>query len=319
MNMRWLLIIVILVSIQTSSAAVTDIDISNVLPSLITQGGNLFLQSLGDQLYEMTGAKNATQAQTGIALYMSEKDNFIESKGVQDQKDFNALWFMIAYFIYLGYGAARISSEKTGSIGFSAHEGYTGTYIKTLVTGIVFFVFYLYGLDFLLIAEWVVADGFITNAMNIMPTDVQYGLVYLIIAIGNVGVWIFLLLRKIIVYVVFMYLLWLLVFRKLPIAGYAISLILMYGVTLFLSRIIIAFIFMAGTGALEGLGIGGLVLPYIVLMFFILLICLFLLILPYILIKGGVGMTRGRSTTHIHNHYGANGSDSYGNEEILHE
>ena len=160
-----------------------------------------------------------------------------------------------------------------------AQESYRKTYVKVLALGLIFFMFYLTGIDWICTGEWLISSGFVTNAMNIMSNDAQHGLTYLLIAIVNTGIWSFMVIRDIVVYMVLMYILWLICMSKLPIIGYIMIMIILYGVTLFLSRIVIAFVFMAGTSAIENLGMGGFVIPYLYLMEFILAICIIILIL----------------------------------------
>lgn len=285
MNPKLKLIIItftlISILISPATAEVSDLDITKTLPSLIADGGSLCLELLGDQLYNMGMAGNASEAQGKIMVYMGDKNKFIERPGVQEQKDFNAFWFLVGYIVFLGYGAARISGEK-GNItrGFAIQESYTRTYLSTLALGLCCFMFYLNGIDWACTVEWLMAKGFVMNAMDIMPNDVQHGISYLIIAIANIGVWTFMQARDIICYMVFMYILWLIVMEKLPLVGYVIELILYYGISLFFSRIVIAFLFMAGAIAIETLGIGGLVIPYLILMGLIIIICIVFLVLP---------------------------------------
>ncbi len=287
-NLKLILIVVILVGglVNPVSAEISDLDISNVLPSLIAQGGTLFLEVLGDQLYDMGHVGNASEAQGKIMVYMGTKNNFVERPGVQKQKDFNALCFLVAYVIFLGYGAMRISGEKSGIMnGFEAQESYTRTYIKTLGLGLVFFLFYLRGIDWACNIEWLISKGFIINTMNIMPNDAQHGIAYLIIAIANIFVWSFMISRDIIVYMVLMYLLWLISIKYIPLIGYVALFILTVGGILFMSRMIIAFVFMAGATAIETLGYGGgLVMPYLILMLLIIVICIVILLIPIVIV-----------------------------------
>jgi hypothetical protein len=286
-NLKLIIITFTLISILIcpASASPSDLDISAILPSLISQGGNVFIEDLGNQLYQMGAINNASEAQGKIAVYMGNKNNFIERPGVQEQKNFNAFWFLVVYILYIGYGAARISGEKGGvTRGFAAQESYTRTYMKNIVLGGLFFIFYLRGIDWACTIEWLIAHGFTMNAMDIMPNDAQHGVSYLIIAITNIFVWSFMILRDIIVYIVIMHILWLICMEKLPIVGYAFALIISFGVTLFFSRVIISFLFMAGAIAIETLGLGGLVLPYLILMGLIIIVCLFILLTPILLV-----------------------------------
>jgi hypothetical protein len=276
-----------------AGASSSDLDITAVFPTLITQGGNAFIENIGDQIYNMGGVKNATDAQHKIAVYMGDKNKFVETEGVQKQKNFNAFWFLVLYIMYAGYGAARISGEK-GSLtqGFVVQESYTRTCLRNLLLGIAFFMFYLKGIDWLCTGEWLFSQGFVVNALNIMPNETQRGLVYLIIAIANCVVWAFMTFRDILCYMVIMYLLWLIAASKIPIVGVTAFMILLYGFVVFLSRIIIAFLFMSGAVAIESLHLGGLVIPYLILMIFIIAVCIFILILPiivaYLQLAGGV-------------------------------
>lgn len=289
MNQNIILILISLTVISSLvspvSAEVSDLDISKVLPSLIAQGGTLFMEVLGDQLYNMGLVGNASEAQGKIMVYMGEKNNFVERPGVQEQKDFNALCFLVAYILYLGYGVARISGEKSGILnGFAAQESYTRTYVKTLGIGIVFFMFYLWGIDWACTVEWLISHGFTMNAMDIMPNDAQHGISYLIIAIANILVWAFMMSRDIIVYMVLMYVLWLICIKYIPLIGYVAYFILIVGGLLFGSRIIIAFVFMAGATAIETLGYGGFVIPYLILMLLIIVICVVILLIPIVMV-----------------------------------
>ena len=286
-NLKLIIIAFILISILTSpvGAEPGDLDITKTLPSLFAEGGNIFMEMLGDQLYHMGMVGNASEAQGKIMVYMGEKNNFIEQPGVQEQKDFNAFWFLVAYILYIGYGFARLAGEK-GEItkGFVAQESYTRTFLRNIVLGLLFFSFYLRGIDWACLVEWLIARGFTMNAMDIMPNDAQHGISYLIIAIANIAVWSFMVLRDIIVYIVIMYILWLIAMERLPVVGYAITLIISFGVTLFFSRIIIAFLFMAGAIAIETLGFGGIVIPYLILMGLIILVCIVILLTPVLLV-----------------------------------
>ncbi len=290
-----------------AAAAVSDLDISAVLPSLISEGENRFIESLGDQLYHLGNVDNASQAQGKIAVYMGSKNNFIERQGVQDQKNFNAFWFLVAYIIYAGYGAARISSEKGGitTHGFAAQESYNRTYIRTLLLSFVLFVFYLWGIDWVCTAEWLMSKGFTLNAINIMPDGDQHGLSYLVIALANIGIWAFMNFRDMMCYIVVMYLLWLICVEQIPFIGQIADLILIYGFILFSSRMMIAFMFMAGATAIETLGIGGAVIPYINLMGIIIIICIVILLIPVFYVYGkimnmGHSVGMGRSSS-VHN------------------
>ena len=282
--------------ISPASAEVSDLDLTKTLPSLFAEGGNIFMEGLGDQLYHMGAINNASEAQGKIAVYMGSKNNFVTQPGVQVQKDFNAFWFMVAYILYLGYGFARLAGEK-GEItkGFAAQESYTRTFLRNVVLGLLFFSFYLRGIDWACTVEWLIAHGFTMNALDIMPNDAQHGISYLIIAISNIFVWAFMMLRDIIVYIVIMYILWLIAMEKLPVVGYAITLIISFGVTLFFSRIIIAFLFMAGAVAIETLGLGGLVIPYLILMGLIIVVCGFILLTPIIMVIRKI-MSNGGAT-----------------------
>lgn len=285
--------------VSPARAEVTDIDITKIMPSLIAQGGTMFMEVLGDQLYNMGFVGNASEAQGKIMVYMGEKNNFVERPGVQEQKDFNALCFLVGYIIYLGYGAARISGEKSGIMnGFAAQESYTRTYLKTLGLGFVFFLFYLHGIDWACTIEWLISKGFVMNAMDIMPNDAQHGISYLIIAIANIFVWTFMMSRDIIVYMVLMYLLWLICIRYIPLIGYVALFILTVGGLLFGSRMIIAFVFMAGATAIETLGLGGLAIPYLILMGLIIVICIVILIIPIVIVVSKI-----LSTTQIGNYF----------------
>jgi hypothetical protein len=237
MNPKLKLIIItftlISILISPASAEVSDLDITKTLPSLYAQGNSLFLELIGDQLYNMGMAGNASEAQGKIMVYMGSKNNFIERPGVQEQKDFNAFWFLVGYILYIGYGAARISGEKSEiTKGFAAQESYARTFLRNLLLGLLFFSFYLHGIDWACMVEWLIAKGFTLNAMDIMPNDAQHGISYLIIAIANIFVWSFMILRDIIVYIVIMYILWLICMKKLPIVGYAVALIISFGVNL---------------------------------------------------------------------------------------
>ena len=314
-------ILVLLCFAHPASATVADSSLTTVLPELIASGGSKIMENIGNQLYAMAGIENASQAQTKISDYMVAKNDFVKGEGVQKNKDFNAFWYLVVYILFAGYGAARLAAEK-GKIaqGFAAHKSYGGTYLKFLVMGLLFFLFYLYGLQWLSDFEWLLAKGIVVQSVNIIPLTPQNGISYLIIAIANIVVWLFMLLRYIIVYVVIMYLLWILCMTRIPVVGIIAYGVLVYGAAMFFFRVFIAFIFMAGASAIESAHLGGLVLPYLALMILIIYICYYFMIVPAIYIHRKIGSdNNSRSGTHIHNHYGSNGSNSYQNEEILHE
>lgn len=321
--MKKILFILVLLCFAHPASAVSpsDFDLTTVLPELIASGGSKLIERIGDQMYGMAGINNTSQAQSAISDYMVAKNDFVRGEGVQKNKDFNAFWYLVVYVLFAGYGAARLAAEK-GKIaqGFAAHKSYGGTYLKFLVMGLLFFLFYLYGLQWLSNFEWLLAKGIVVQSVNIIPLTPQNGISYLIIAIANIVVWLFMILRYIIVYVVIMYLLWILCMTRIPVVGIIAYGILVYGAAMFFFRVFIAFIFMAGASAIESAHLGGLVLPYLALMIFIIYICYYFMIVPAIFVYRKIGDgNNSKSVTQIHHHYGSNGSTSYQSEEILHE
>lgn len=315
-------ILIILCFAFPVNAGISDMDITTILPESFAQGGSKFLELIGDQLYKMAGVENTTQAQTAITNFMVERQDFIGSEGVQKTKDMNAFWYLVVFVGFIFFGAARIAMEK-GRIanGFTAQESYSGKYLKFIFMGLIFYLFYLYGLQWIIDLEWLMAKGFVVQSANILPMTPQNGISYLLIAIASVIIWLFMVIRYIIVYIVVMYILWLICFSRVPLVGLIAWGVLIYGAFLFCFRIIIAFLFMAGATAIESAHIGGLVLPYLGLLIGIIYVCYWCMILPIFLIyrKAAGSGDRRSPTPQVHHHYGSNGSSSYKNEEILHE
>ncbi len=283
--MKKILIVLLLLCFAYPASAVSwsDVDLTTVLPDLIASGGSKFMETIGNQMYGMAGVENASQAQAAISNYMIAKNDFIESEGVQKNKDFNAFWYLVVYILFLGYGAARLSSEK-GKIskGFAAQKSYGGTYLQYIVLGFLVFLFYLYGLKWLSDFEWLLAKGIVVQSVDIVPYTPQNGISYLIISIANVVLWIFMQIRYIVVYIIVMYLLWLLCMTRLPVVGIISYGILIYGLSLFFFRVFLALIFMAGASAIESLHLGGLVLPYLGLMIILIGLCILFMVVPFV-------------------------------------
>lgn len=272
---------ILIASAPPVNAALSDIDLTSILPETIANGGSRFMEMVGDQLYGMAGVTNATESQKYIVDSFTKESKYLESEGFQSTKDMNSFYFLVGLVCYIFVGLAIIAHQKSGiTSGFEAKRGYESTYIGYIIGGFVFYSFYLYGLQWLIDVRWIVQTGFIVQSANIVPMTPQNGITYLFIAIVSVIVWAFLVLADIIVVMVGMYLLWLLCASKLPIIGLIAWVILVYAGILFALPVFLSFIFMAGATAIESLHIGGLVLPYIIVMAIIILICYIVVILP---------------------------------------
>jgi hypothetical protein len=279
---KLLFILIIFIILTTSaSAGIADIDITDVLPSLIADGGNKFMEMVGNQMYGMIGVNNSTDAQTAISNYLASPNTFIDSPILQKQKDFNSFWFSIFYFFGLCIGAMVLSREKgLPSSGFKAPQGIGNKYVSFAFYGIILYLFHLWGLQYLFDFEWLLSKGVIVQAMDMVPFVPDNGLTYLVIAVFLLVLILFMIIRYLVISIVASYFLLLVCLSKVPALGLIVKVVLTYGFVLLFFRVILASVFLAGAGAIQSLGMDLKVLPYIALLLIMVGLCVVFMIMP---------------------------------------
>lgn len=276
-------LILVCIFVQPASASLADLDLSRVLPDLIASGGNKFMESVGDQMYASIGVNNSTQAQEAISNQFLPKDDMITSKILQDNKDFNAFWFAVFYFLFAAFGLMKLMKDKAmPSKGFKARQGFGSQYLTILFGGIIMFMFYLYGINFIMDFEAVVARGILVQTVNTIPFTPANGITYFLSAMFSMLIGLFMQLRYILLTIVMTEFLLLVCLARVPVVGLPIKVLLVYAVTLLFFRILLAGTFLIGIGAIESLHVGGFVLPVIALLLIMVGMCFTYMVMPII-------------------------------------
>ena len=287
------ILILLLAFIHPASASLADYDFTDTMPSLFAEGGNKFMEMIGNQMYGMIGANNSTDAQTTISNFLASPNTFIESPILQKQKDFNSFWFSIFYVIGLCIGAMILSREKgIPTSGFKAPQGIGNKYVSFALYGLILYLFHLWGLQYLFDFEWLLSKGVIIQALNVVPFVPDNGLTYLIIALGLLVLAVFMIIRYLVISIVASYFLLLICLAKVPALGLIVKILLTYGFVLLFFRVILAAVFLAGAGAIQSIsmmmGTDLKVLPYIALLAIMIGLCIVFMVLPIVYVYSNI-------------------------------
>jgi hypothetical protein len=275
------------------------LDITAVLPGLVSQGIDQFIRSIADNIYSLSSVNGTTNQSSSMAnLIISSNDGFINNPYVQSMKDFNAFWYAILYILFVLIGAALVWKNNANPLpsrtnGFSLYGEYMneGKYTKTVIWGLIVYLFVYYGLDFVFKLEYLISQGIASETFDIIPpTDGTNVFAYLIGAVIYMQMQVFFLFRYFVVGITTAFILFLFGLFLFPYLRGIIKTVLSYAFLMLFSRVILAFTMAAGIALIASLpfGIGKIsVLPMLVLELLMDIVTLVIVFGPWTIMKWG--------------------------------
>ncbi len=286
-----ILIMVLILSIYPVSA----VDLNDVVPDLIKLGFDKVVKGVGNDLYSLSGANDTTDKNAPMtSLIISSNEQFINNDYVQKMKDFNAFWFSFCYLMYVFIGAFLVWKNNTNPLpsmsnGFSIYGEYVSgdKYVKTVIWGIIIFLFMYFGLDYIFKVEYLISQGIASETFNIMPPGVENAIGYLMGALIYAMLAGFFYFRYLVVGITTAFLPFLLGLFLFPYLRGIVKTIISYALLMLFSRIILAFAMAAGIALIQSLplGLGTTQFPYLVLGFLMAVLALVIVLGPYTVIK----------------------------------
>lgn len=256
-----LLISIILISVLAQQAAAEEND-PGIIPRLIALGFDEILRSLGNQIYSLAGAGNQTETNQYMTdLIIGSNAGFIDNQFVRDMKDFNAFWYAVFYLMFIFIGAIivwRHNADPLPQNGFGFYNEFLDgeKYVKTIIWGLIIFLFVYFGVDYIFKIEWLISQGIALETFNLIPPINQNATGYLGGAIIYAGMSVFFLYRFFVVGLTTAFILFLLGLYMFPYLRGIIKEILSYALLLLFARFFIAIAMAGGIALIQALPFG---------------------------------------------------------------
>jgi hypothetical protein len=264
------------------------VNLSETVPKLVSQGFDEILRGLGNNVYGLAGANNsADQNQFMTNMIVSNNDQFLNNKWILDMKDFNAFWYGVFFLGFILIGAALVWSSNNQNPFIKSSVMDSNDYIKTIITGLIVFLFAFYGMDYILKLEYLISQGIVLETFNILPPASENPIAYIIGAIIYLFLSVFFMVRYFIVGLTISFLLFLLGLSLFPFARNVINEVLAYAALMLFSRFILAAVIAGGMALIQALpaGLSGNQMPYLVLGLVACIVALVLLLGPVTVLK----------------------------------
>lgn len=160
-------------------------------------------------------------------------------------------------------------------------------YLKTVVWGLIIFMFAYYGLDYLFKLEWLLSQGIALETFNLLPPSFDNAVAYLFGALAYLGLSVFFMIRFFVVGITSAFLLFMFGLCLFPYVRGIITEIFSYALLLLFSRFFLAAAMMAGMALIQALpfGLKTEIFPYLVLIFLIDLLTLVILFGPVTILR----------------------------------
>jgi hypothetical protein len=296
MNFKIIFILITLLSTtQTVGAAPAEPSLTDTVPHLIALGFDEILKNLGDSAYSLAGANNSSELNLHMAqLLIQSNDQFLDNQFIQDQKNFNAFWFGVFYLLYVFIGAVLVWKHNSNPMpnmknGFALYDEFLDSekYAKTVVWGLIIFMFVYYGLDYVFKLEWLLSQGIALETFNILPPTADNAVAYLFGALTYLGLAAFFMFRYFVVGITSAFLLFMFGLYLFPYVRGIITEIFSYALLLLFSRFFLAAAMMAGMALIQALPFGlkyGL-FPYLVLTLLVDILALVILLGPVTVLR----------------------------------
>ena len=264
------------------------VNLSETVPKLVSQGFDEILRGSGNNIYGLAGANNsADQNQFMTNMIVSNNDQFLNNPWILSMKDFNAFWYGVFFLGFILIGAALVwsSSNKNPFVSSSVLD--SEQYIKTIISGLVVFLFAFYGVDYILKLEYLISQGIVLETFNILPPASENPIAYIIGAIIYLFLSLFFMVRYFIVGLTISFLLFLLGLSLFPFARNVVNEVLAYAALMLFSRFILAAVIAGGMALIQALpaGLSGNQMPYLVLGLVACIVALVLLLGPVTVLK----------------------------------
>lgn len=288
------ILITILITLQTATA-LDPLNLTATVPHLIALGFDEILKSLGDSVYSLAGVNNSGEMNLYMTqLLISSNDQFLDNSFIQDQKDFNAFWFGVFYLLYVFIGAVLVWKHNINPMpnmknGFALYDEFLDSekYLKTVVWGLIIFMFVYYGLDYVFKLEWLLSQGIALETFNLLPPTFDNAVAYLFGALAYLCLSIFFMIRFFVVGITSAFLLFMLGLYLFPFVRGIITEIFSYALLLLFSRFFLAAAMTAGIALIQALpfGLRNGVFPYLVLTLLVDLLALVILLGPVTVLR----------------------------------
>jgi hypothetical protein len=274
-------------------------NLSETVPNLIAQGADKIIKNTGDNLYSLAGANNSADSNYFMSsLLVSSNDQFINNPWIQDMKGFNSFWYGVFFLLFVLIGAVLVWRSNNGSINpnnpFIKSGAFDSeTYLKTIITGLIIFMFSFYGLNYILKLEWLITQGLSLQTFNILPPASSNPIAYFFGAGIYLALSGFFMIRYFIVGLTCSFLLFLLGLYLFPFTRGAINEILAYAALMLFSRFVIAGSIAGGMALIQSLplNLANSPFPYLILGVLVILISLIILFGPVTIIRAAkIGM-----------------------------
>lgn len=244
------------------------VNLTETVPSLISKGFDEILKGLGNNLYGLAGANNTGDQNYFMSqMLVSSNDQFISNSWIRDMKDFNAFWYGVFFLMFVLIGAVLVWSSSTKNPFIKSSVMDSEDYIKTILTGLIVFMFAFYGLDYILKLEYLISQGIVLETFNILPPASENPIAYIVGAIIYLFLSVFFMIRYFIVGLTCSFLLFLLGLSLFPFARNVVNEVLAYAALMLFSRFILAAVIAGGMALIQALpaGLSGNQLPYLIL------------------------------------------------------
>ncbi len=291
MSKLMILILVLILSVNIASAA----NLTDTVPNLIKMGFDETVRSVGNDFYSLAGANDtANKSALMTSLIISSNDQFINNDYVKKMKDFNAFWFAVFFLMYIFIGAFLVWKNNTNPLpsmsnDFSIYGEYINgdKYVKTIIWGLIIFLFTYFGLDYIFKVEYLISQGIASETFNIIPPGVENAMGYVMGAIIYCMLAAFFYFRYLVVGITTAFILFLLGLFLFPHLRGIVKTVLSYALMMLFSRIILAFAIAAGIALIQALplGLGNTQFPYLVLSFLMAVLAIVIVLGPYTVMK----------------------------------
>lgn len=225
------------------------VNLSETVPRLVSQGFDEILRGIGNNVYGLAGANNsAAQNKIMTNMIVSNNDQFLNNPWILSMKDFNAFWYGIFFLGFILIGAILVWSSNNQNPFIKSSVMDSEDYIKTILTGLIVFLFAFYGADYILKLEYLISHGIVLETFNILPPASENPIAYIIGAIIYLFLSIFFMVRYFIVGLTISFLLFLVGLSLFPFARNVVYEVLAYAALMLFSRFILAAVIAGGKG-----------------------------------------------------------------------
>jgi hypothetical protein len=143
------------------------VNLSETVPRLVSQGFDEILRGIGNNVYGLAGANNsAAQNKIMTNMIVSNNDQFLNNPWILSMKDFNAFWYGIFFLGFILIGAILVWSSNNQNPFIKSSVMDSEDYIKTILTGLIVFLFAFYGADYILKLEYGLVQTFVSPDSN---------------------------------------------------------------------------------------------------------------------------------------------------------